>query len=240
MPLVPESSWHEVAAGVVKDAEQRARELGYSDPHLEAVLVNGPRKQVLVEQSEGAACVVLGVRSAPLEHLTSGSTTTFVAAHSRAPVVAVPGTWDPSEPYDRIVAGTDVPELSHVVEVAFDAARARRAAVEVLHAWRPTAPYDAAIGSRVLAEAWCESVRTGLTREIHEADVGYGVEWTVTAHYERPLMALFHASQTADLLVLGRHGHSAPHGFRIGSVARGLLRTSRCPVMVVPTTWRGE
>lgn len=240
MSLVPESTWHEVAAGVLKDAEDMARRLGYTDPHLEAVLAAGPRKRILVEQGHGAACIVLGTRSAPLEHLVAGSTTAAVAAHADAPVIAVPYTWDPDEPYHRVVVGTDTPELSHVVEVGFDVARSRRASLDVLHAWRPTAPYDAAVGSRVLADSWGAAVQAGLGQAIRGADVGFGVEWTVSAHYERPLTALHDTSRTADLLVIGRHGHWAPHGFTIGSVARGLIRTSRCPVMVVPTTRRGE
>lgn len=240
MPLVPESSWHEVAAGVVKEAEETARRLGYTEPHLECVLAAGPRKRVLVEQAHDAACLVLGTRSAPLEHLVAGSTTAAVAAHAEVPVVAVPCTWDPTEPYHRVVVGTDTPELSHVVEVAFDVARSRRASLDVLHAWRPTAPYDAAIGNRVLADSWGAAVQAGLGQAIRDADAGFGVEWTVSAHYERPLAALHTASRSTDLVVIGRHGHWAPHGFTIGSVALGLIRTARCPVMVVPTTRRGE
>lgn len=239
MPVIPESTWHEVAAGVLKDAEQQAREAGYDEPHLEAVLAVGPRKKILVQQTEGATCLVLGSRTAPLEHLVAGSTTVALATHAHVPVIAVPTTWDPAERYGRVVVGTDTPEVTHVLEAAFDAARERRARLEVLQAWRPTSPYDAAIGSRVLADAWGEAVRSALTRGIHDARIGYGVEWTVSAHYERALTALFHASESADLLVVGRHGHSAPHGLMLGSVARGLVRTSPCPVMVVPTSHRG-
>jgi len=240
MPLVPESTWHEVAAGVIKEAEQQAREAGYDDPHLEAMLATGPRTRVLVQLTEEAACLVLGVRTAPLEHLVAGSTTTSLAARAHAPVIAVPPTWDPAEQFDRVVVGTDTPEMTHVVAAAFDVARERRARLDVVHAWRPTSPYDAAIGSRVLADTWSAMVTTSLEQGIHESGVGYGVEWTVSAHYERALTALHEAGNAADLLVVGRHGHSAPHGFLLGSVARGLLRTSSCPVMVIPTSHRGE
>jgi nucleotide-binding universal stress UspA family protein len=239
MPVVPESTSHEVAAGVLKDAEQQAREDGYDEPHLEGVLATGPRTRLLVRESEGAACLVLGSRTAPLQHLVAGSTTTSLAAHAHVPVIAVPPTWNPADPFERIVVGTDTPEVTHVIETAFDVARDRRARLEVLHAWRPRSPYDAAIGSRVLADAWSEAVTTALTRGIHDAHIGDGVEWTVSAHYERALTALFHAGSSADLLVVGRHGHSAPHGFMLGSVARGLIRTSPSPVMVVPSTHRG-
>lgn len=240
MPVVPESSWHETAAGVVKAAEQEARRLGYADPHLETVLSTGPRGRVLVEESRDAGCLVLGSRTAPLEHLVAGSTTTALAAHSRVPVICVPRAWDPEEAHGHVVAGTDSLQVSRPVELGFDAARERRATLEVLHAWRPVSPYDAAIGSRALADAWASAVRTSLTQAIHGSGIGYGVEWSVTASYERPLTALFRASQEADLLVVGRHAHVGPHALQVGSVTRALLRNSRCPLMVVPTTRHGE
>jgi nucleotide-binding universal stress UspA family protein len=240
MPALPESSWHEIAAGLVKEAEEEARRFGYTDPHLETVLASGTRRHGLLEQLHDADCLVLGTRTAPLEHLVAGSTTTSLAAHADVPVIAVPHTWDPAEPYGRVVVGADAPELSHVVAVACDAARDRRAHLEVLHAWRPMSPYDTAIGNRVLADTWGAAVRTALAQAIRDTDTGYGIDWEVTAHYERPLTALHDASKAADLLVVGRHGHSAPHGFTLGSVARALIRTAHCPVMVVPTTRRGE
>lgn len=237
MPMAMDTSWHEVAAEVVKDAEQQARQLGYTDPRLEAVLMAGTRKTVLLEQSARAACVVLGARRAPWQHLVAGSTTTALAAHAQVPVIAVPQTWDPADPYGRVVVGTDVTEVSHVVEVAFGAARARQAAVEVLHAWRPRAPYDA-VG--VFVDEWGQDIRSALTQVILEAEIDSGIEWHVSAPYAPALAALHEAGLHADLVVVGRHGHSAPHGLRIGSVTRALIRTSTCPVMVVPTARRAD
>ena len=237
MPMVMDASWHEVAAEVVKDAEQQARQLGYTDPRLEAVLMAGSRKAVLLEQSTDAACVVLGARRAPWQHLVAGSTTTALAARAQVPVIAVPHTWDSADPYGRVVVGTDVTEVRLVMAVAFDAARERQAAVEVLHAWRPRAPYDAA---GVFVDEWGQDIRSTLTRLIEEAGIASGIEWQVSAPYAPALAALHQAGLRADLLVVGRHGHSAPHGLRIGSITRALIRTSTCPVMVVPTARRAD
>jgi nucleotide-binding universal stress UspA family protein len=237
MPVRMGASWHEVAAQVVKDAEQQARQLGDTDPRLEAVLMAGTRKTVLLEQSAGAACVVLGARRAPWQHLVAGSTTTALAAHAQVPVIAVPRTWDPDDPHGKVVVGTDVTEVGPVVTVAFDAARARHAAVQVVSAWRPRPPYDD-VGAFV--DAWRLDVRSALTRAIEEAGIACGTEWHVSAPYAPALAALHQAGLRADLLVVGRHGHSAPHGLRIGSITRALIRTSTCPVMVVPTARRAD
>ena len=39
----------------------------------------------------------------------------------------------------------------------------------------------------------------------------------------------------ADMIVAGSHGRGAVHQFLVGSVSDGLLRKSRCPVLIVPT-----
>jgi len=41
----------------------------------------------------------------------------------------------------------------------------------------------------------------------------------------------------ADLLVIGSHGHGALYNLLMGSVAEGILRDSRCPVLVVPSRY---
>jgi nucleotide-binding universal stress UspA family protein len=39
----------------------------------------------------------------------------------------------------------------------------------------------------------------------------------------------------ADLIVLGSHGHGAMYNLLVGSVAEGLVRAARLPVLLVPT-----
>jgi nucleotide-binding universal stress UspA family protein len=38
-----------------------------------------------------------------------------------------------------------------------------------------------------------------------------------------------------DMIVVGSHGRGAVYQLLVGSVSEGLLRKSRCPVLVVPT-----
>jgi nucleotide-binding universal stress UspA family protein len=39
----------------------------------------------------------------------------------------------------------------------------------------------------------------------------------------------------AEMVVMGSHGHGMLHNLLVGSVAEGVLRQARCPVLVVPS-----
>ncbi len=41
-----------------------------------------------------------------------------------------------------------------------------------------------------------------------------------------------------EMVVVGSHGHGAIHDFLVGSVSKGLLKNSPCPVLVIPTHGR--
>jgi len=49
-----------------------------------------------------------------------------------------------------------------------------------------------------------------------------------------PGAALAHAGSTADLLVLGSHGHSRIRHTVLGSVSEECIRRATCPVVVLP------
>jgi nucleotide-binding universal stress UspA family protein len=95
--------------------------------------------------------------------------------------------------------------------------------------------YDVAIGERVLVSDWTAATRNALTDWVSDVVPRGEVEWTVQPHYESASVALHTAAEAADLLVLGRHGHGPFHGLGLGSTVLTMLRTSPCPVMVVPS-----
>ena len=41
-------------------------------------------------------------------------------------------------------------------------------------------------------------------------------------------------AQSADLIVMGSHGHGALYHFFVGSVTSGVVKGAKCPVLVVP------
>ena len=40
---------------------------------------------------------------------------------------------------------------------------------------------------------------------------------------------------TADLIVMGSHGHGSVYNLLVGSVTEGVLKISKCPILLVPT-----
>jgi nucleotide-binding universal stress UspA family protein len=241
-PLVPPTTLHEIAADVVKNAEQHARTFGWTDPDLDLVLGTGPRREAILHAARGAVCVVTGRRSATVDHLLTGSTTAAVAAHASVPVLSVPEGWRPDWSDGDVVVGVEDEQSSvALVAEAFRAAAGRSDSVRVVHAWRPTGIYDAAIGTHAVRQQWTETRRAQLTEWVHAAvdDDGAPIAttpWTVVADYERPAIALVEASRHADLLVVARHGHASLLHPSLGATTRTVLRAAHCPVLVVPTT----
>lgn len=69
-----------------------------------------------------------------------------------------------------------------------------------------------------------ELVQTGLKSSLHEATGGIVDEIIKRAD-----------AVAADLIVMGRHGHGAMYNLLVGSVTEGVLKHSKCPVLLVPT-----
>jgi len=236
LPLVPGDSLHDIAAHILKQAEQQARDFGWTGPDLDPVLANGGRYLELVEHARDATCLVVGRRSSTVRHLLTGSTSSALAGEAPVPVICVPETWNPDSGMGgRVVVGVERPEHLHpLLAVAFEEARCRLGRVHLLHAWRPRLQYDAVIGDRVLKQDWVHQTQELLTGLVHDDQPGSDVEWTVEARYTDPAHALHEAGETSDLLVLGRHGYDSGIHRELGSTVRALLRTSTCPVLVVP------
>jgi len=68
-----------------------------------------------------------------------------------------------------------------------------------------------------------ELARTGLKSSTHEAT-------------GRVIDEICKRARTvkADLIVMGRHGHGAMYNLLVGGVTEGVLKHSKCPVLLVP------
>jgi nucleotide-binding universal stress UspA family protein len=240
MPLLPDPTLDEIAERVMSAAVADARQLGWTGPPPEMVRGRAPRVPAIVEAARGSRCVVLGTRSSTPAHLFTGATTNGVAAHADVPVVCVPERWDPAVHYRTVSVGVACDATATpVLEVAAAVADDMEAVLQVVHAWRPAGQYDAAITGHSYVERWEQEMRAVIDDLIRPMRAAHPqVKMDVQLDYERPATALHRMSEGSDLVVVGRHAApawQAQFGPRLGSTARTVIRTSSCPVLVVPT-----
>lgn len=241
----------EVASGRLRKAVEHAHDALAGQVEVTSLLVRDPIVQGVVEASAQSQLVVLQRRDlAHLTRLVTRSTSSGVAAHSHAPVAVVPERWtgDGSGPdgHSGVVVGLDVSSHSGaVLRQALAEARARRAPLRIVHSCWVPGYADGTRIARVEHPTWTaaatediQGIVDGVRDEIGEVPV------SIETGYGRPAEALVAASRTAELVVVGRHDPLVPSGSHLGPVARAVLRTAECPVLLVAPSpqhrgWRG-
>jgi nucleotide-binding universal stress UspA family protein len=138
----------------------------------------------------------------------------------------------------RIVVGIDDSAGARAaLQWAVAQARLTGAEVEALHAYtvhisgadEAVAHFAEWRSESQAASAACLDVVIGDTRD-PDSDVRI-IGTSVEGH---PTAALVHASEGADLLVVGSRGRGGFAGLLLGSVSRGCTEHARCPVVVIP------
>jgi len=141
----------------------------------------------------------------------------------------------------KIVVGVDGSAASvDAVRWALDEARRRGAELHVVTAWHTDpppvegpppmvgVPYRAK--ESALAEQQAQQDR--VMAQVRGATDGVAVRRHMIGQW--PPRALVHLSADADLLVLGRHGHSWLAEKLLGSVSAYCVRHASCPVVITP------
>lgn len=160
----------------------------------------------------------------------------FCVHRPTCPTVVVPD--QDREPTGRIVVGVcDTPGARHAFRWAVEEARLRGAELVAVQAWQvqPASVHDVVLEvfhpSRVVADVQPRAEEQ-LDRWVREMRAPAG---TVThAVHGAPLDELLTASDSADLIVLGHHDHSAWHQAFHGHLRTELVRLAACPVAVIP------
>ena len=151
-------------------------------------------------------------------------------------MVVVPATWSAGLPPGHIVVA--LKSRAHARELlshAFDVADAGDARVHVVTAWELYDPSMDREEARDHAAEWEVEgilVLDGLVAEWRDAFPTVPVD--VRVIHGRAASVLEQASDDADLLLIARRQHFVPPYGRLGGTAHRVLRTSRCPVQVVP------
>jgi nucleotide-binding universal stress UspA family protein len=219
------------AATVLREA---AGVIQHDNPGLRvetAVTVGNP-STVLVDESRGAALVVLGSRGlGGFTGLLVGSVSTQVATHAHAPVMVVRGAPhdDPHSPpapgEGPVVVGVDGSSRSAAaVEFAIDEASSRDQALIAVHTWEAPKQSGENAG-RVPEEATAGAAqRYPNVRVEHRA-----VE---SANPAKGLLAVAEEVGAA-LTVVGSRGRDGFSGLLLGSTSQAVLGHARGTVAVV-------
>jgi len=135
-----------------------------------------------------------------------------------------------------IVVGVDGSEGGRrALEWAVREADARGSAVQAVTAWQwDGIDYTPAVATNP-QEAKERATRL-LDDEIHALITRHGSHLPIAAEVIEgsPGETLARAAGSADLLVLGSHGHSRVRRTVLGSVSEETIRKATCPVVVIP------
>ncbi|MEV0804711.1 universal stress protein [Kribbella sp. NPDC050281] len=225
---------------VLADALEELERLRFTAASLE--VRHGHPTKVLLELSERAQALVVGRRGmGGFAELVLGSTSQACTALSTdVPLIVVPDTWDPTAPpHRRIVVGIDGSvEGQDALRFAFELADATNAELLGVHAAAVRESYpDPNVWVDPSRQPWAGAADQLLAQTLDDWNAKYPeVSVDQRAVADHPVRVLANESEFADLMVVGGLGHTSFSELRLGSVARGLLHHSHCPVAVIHHT----
>ena len=213
---------------VLDDARQFVDELG-TGLDVEYVLSGHTPLDALSLEATKARCLVLGADDVPwYDRLLRTKVAGYLATHSSCPVIVVPELEFPTGPDGEVILTLDgVTPASGPLHFAFEEANARDSLLHVLHATPPgTLSSDA------------EASRANVSELIAEWRERYPDVAVLEANVVGDTVAVIdRATQSAELVVIGRpHSHVIPLAL-VRPVAVEVLRKAQCPVAVVPVSY---
>lgn len=175
-----------------------------------------------------------------LRRMLLGSVTEEVIRAGRWPVLTVHG--DPERGpttinYGRIVAPVDFSASTRAgLETAVDLARRFRAELEIIHV--VDVPVLPELYGPVTAPVVDVKRATDMAAERLEELAGPlrdGLSVSTDVHVGGAVAEILKAAGGADLIVLPTHGYRGLDRALMGSVAEGVLRRAKCPVLTIKT-----
>jgi len=221
----------------VREASQKVAEEGAERARKSATGITVEAKAdlrgapaAMQELSNEAALVVVGNRGfGRVKGVLLGSVAFAVSAHANSPVVVVRGEADslpgPSRP---IVVGVDGSAGSNVaVDHAANVAAQVGPELHVVAAWEPPQPHPWSTSEYRTAAEFAEQAAEGVSIQ----HPGLVVQQSVPEG--RPELVLAEASSEAGLVVVGARGRGDLASLLLGSVSRGVIHRSECPVEII-------
>ncbi len=127
-----------------------------------------------------------------------------------------------------------------VIEAALAQAKAFRGRVHLLHVIQPpvVGSGEFALPVEIVEEAVNTNKRNALQRLDGRLETfrGAGIECSAATVVGAPDQAILEeaARIEADAIIMGSHGHGRLYDFLVGSTASGVIKRTKCAVLVIP------
>ncbi|WP_370415915.1 universal stress protein [Streptomyces fradiae] len=227
------------AESLLRDEADRVRK---DHPGLEVLTerARGRAAEELTAAASEADLTVLGSRGlGGVRGFIVGSVSLAVVGSARRPVVLVRAEGASLAPEGGIVVGVDIYHpCEALLAFSFNEAARRGVPLRFLHSWTLPASYGyAAVMDPGIGEELGGHLLGGLEDLVEPWRKRYaGVDVAAAAVVGSPAYQLVEASQSAQLVIVGRRSRKVPLGAHLGHVAHAVIHHSPAPVAVVPLT----
>lgn len=204
---------------------------------VDTEMVTGGAAETLTRYSAGARLLVVGHADDPLQVTWWGATATYLAHHSRCPLMVGRGA-DPDGP---VVVATSARSPATTLGYGFAEAARRKCVLVAVHMWNR--PWAADGSLPVVAAGGFAHERRDAARRLARALDRWRpsfpevpVEQLIVSDLDLAC-TVERASHRGRLVVAGMGGHGRFAELLYGSAAR---RSAQCPVVLVPEGWPVE
>ncbi|WP_422747878.1 universal stress protein [Mycobacterium sp. WMMD1722] len=219
---------------ILEDAAQIAKDVSQGAIPVSTELAVAPPITTLVERSKHARMVVVGSRGrGALTRTILGSVSTGLIHRAHCPVAVIHDEDAlPPVPTAPVLLGfDDSPASEAATALAFEEASRRGVELIALHAWWSPGAYE------FPGFVW-EDVQPAIERDVvdrlavwQERFPDVTVQRIVVP--DLPAQRLVNHAGSAQLLVVGSHGHGGVASALLGSVSTAVVQAARIPVIVV-------